>query len=117
MRISDWSSDVCSSDLRGAIARPEPSGAPGLGRGKCAAVRLLPARHDHGGGCALEEKPQSNRHRYRNSHPHYLRSEERRLGKEGVSTCRSRWSPYTYKQTFIYCSSTKYASTLYKTAH
>src|SRR3546814_15407764 len=25
----------------------------------------------------------------------YLRSEERRVGKEGVSTCRSRWSPYT----------------------
>src|SRR3546814_16378901 len=23
-----------------------------------------------------------------------LRSEERRVGKEGVSTCRSRWSPY-----------------------
>src|SRR3546814_1994100 len=27
------------------------------------------------------------------SHPH-IRSEERRVGKEGVSTCRSRWSPY-----------------------
>src|SRR3546814_7188595 len=26
------------------------------------------------------------------------RSEERRVGKECVSTCRSRWSPYTYKQ-------------------
>src|SRR3546814_2116743 len=25
---------------------------------------------------------------------HGLRSEERRVGKEGVSTCRSRWSPY-----------------------
>src|SRR3546814_15285992 len=25
------------------------------------------------------------------------RSEERRVGKECVSTCRSRWSPYTYK--------------------
>src|SRR3546814_11039004 len=24
---------------------------------------------------------------------HHLRSEERRVGKEGVSTCRSRWSP------------------------
>src|SRR3546814_11924742 len=23
-----------------------------------------------------------------------IRSEERRVGKEGVSTCRSRWSPY-----------------------
>src|SRR3546814_17810706 len=26
------------------------------------------------------------------------RSEERRVGKERVSTCRSRWSPYHYKQ-------------------
>src|SRR3546814_13492699 len=25
---------------------------------------------------------------------HILRSEERRVGKECVSTCRSRWSPY-----------------------
>src|SRR3546814_15883988 len=27
-----------------------------------------------------------------------LRSEERRVGKECVSTCRSRWSPYQYKK-------------------
>src|SRR3546814_13954489 len=27
-----------------------------------------------------------------------LRSEERRVGKECVSTCRSRWSPYHYKK-------------------
>src|SRR3546814_20158474 len=27
------------------------------------------------------------------------RSEERRVGKECVSTCRSRWSPYHYKKT------------------
>src|SRR3546814_16991793 len=26
--------------------------------------------------------------------PFLMRSEERRVGKEGVSTCRSRWSPY-----------------------
>src|SRR3546814_16674106 len=26
------------------------------------------------------------------------RSEERRVGKECVSTCRSRWSPYPYKK-------------------
>src|SRR3546814_16369560 len=28
------------------------------------------------------------------THPHLIRSEERRVGKESVSTCRSRWSPY-----------------------
>src|SRR3546814_11300045 len=27
-----------------------------------------------------------------------MRSEERRVGKECVSTCRSRWSPYHYKK-------------------
>src|SRR3546814_16059455 len=27
-----------------------------------------------------------------------IRSEESRVGKEGVSTCRYRWSPYTYKK-------------------
>src|SRR3546814_15498515 len=28
----------------------------------------------------------------------FTRSEERRVGKECVSTCRSRWSPYHYKK-------------------
>src|SRR3546814_14150046 len=28
----------------------------------------------------------------------FLRSEERRVGQECVSTCRSRWSPYHYKK-------------------
>src|SRR3546814_11560898 len=28
----------------------------------------------------------------------YFRSEERRVGKEWVSTCRSRWSPYHKKK-------------------
>src|SRR3546814_20892615 len=32
---------------------------------------------------------------------HSLRSEERRVGKECVSTCRSRWSPYHKKKTDI----------------
>src|SRR3546814_16195751 len=30
--------------------------------------------------------------------PHPSRSEERRVGKECVSPCRSRWSPYLYKK-------------------
>src|SRR3546814_18386423 len=36
----------------------------------------------------------------------YRRSEERRVGKECVSTCRSRWSPYHYKKKKIQKSST-----------
>src|SRR3546814_19098889 len=35
------------------------------------------------------------------------RSEERRAGKEGVSTCRSRWSPYHYKKDNINPASTR----------
>src|SRR3546814_6081918 len=80
VRISDWSSDVCSSDL---LARPRAAGEGdqrraahlrGLYRaGLEAHARALGAvgRDDHRG-----------------------RSEERRVGKECVSTCRSRWSPY-----------------------
>src|SRR3546814_5607955 len=75
MRISDWSSDVCSSDLLSAILE---------------GVRVL---------CTAI----SSRRRYCRLDRFFLtrtilvsgpRSEERRVGKECVSTCRSRWSPY-----------------------
>src|SRR3546814_8168771 len=62
MRISDWSSDVCSSDL----TTPAPS-----------SLYRKPA--DHPTGKTLGT---------------FSRSEERRVGKECVSTCRSRWSTY-----------------------
>src|SRR3546814_4539950 len=60
MRISDWSSDVCSSDLDHRLlhAGQNPAVDPDV-------VVRRPGR-----------------------------SEERRVGKECVSTCRSRWSPY-----------------------
>src|SRR3546814_8937659 len=67
MRISDWSSDVCSSDLL---------------RGNVSEV----CRCCHAAHLAMSRCRQS---RHRPS-----RSEERRVGKECVSTCRSRWSPY-----------------------
>src|SRR3546814_12300954 len=81
MRISDWSSDVCSSDLPGTTpqeiaprksdfsVRADEDRALTQRIGKCRA----PTRHPSG------------------------RSEERRVGKECVSTCRSRWSPYHSK--------------------
>src|SRR3546814_2965480 len=74
MRISDWSSDVCSSDLRaGARARVRVVADPQLSRN----VHELEVIGDCGRvQCRVE------------------RSEERRVGKECVSTCRSRWSPY-----------------------
>src|SRR3546814_20044152 len=103
MRISDWSSDVCSSDLPGMVLplnvfeprylelvdhvmqggmhigvpllRPDPS-------------LLEPADlelplHDPGDGRPAIEA---------------VSSEERRVGKECVRTCRSRWSPLPNKK-------------------
>src|SRR3546814_10264769 len=90
MRISDWSSDVCSSDLPEG-ARPvavaahgdRPAGGP-AGGGRRGGGRLR-----HG---VLRAGPHLGRGAARV--PPRFRSEERRVGKECVSTCRSRWSPY-----------------------
>src|SRR3546814_6234649 len=81
MRISDWSSDVCSSDL-------EELHAQALGLAARAAVaedvRLVAAIGAHEDAHVLDDA----------EHRHVdLRSEERRVGKECVSTCRSRWPP------------------------
>src|SRR3546814_12874956 len=105
MRISDWSSDVCSSDL-----------APNK-----AWYMLLPTLNNErimvGSFCLgvidgiLEDALEYMKQRHAFGKPigqfqalqHYVadiatmqttRSEERRVGKECVSTCRSRWSPY-----------------------
>src|SRR3546814_16953222 len=102
MRISDWSSDVCSSDLRqtadalallaelrGAVSRSELvlEYQPKVRAGDRALVGLKAlVRWDHPDrGRIMPDTfiPLAER-----------RSEERRVGKECVSTCRSRWSPY-----------------------
>src|SRR3546814_19438127 len=103
MRISDWSSDVCSSDLFRDIAQ-SLSGSrdakvlldtcdlliEGAPNGTDTDL-LLPlrrrlandlAKQAHGEGAAA----------------HLKRSEERRVGKECVSTCISRGSRYTKKK-------------------
>src|SRR3546814_19395899 len=97
MRISDWSSDVCSSDLD-CSRRVSPLGpaAPWQGRIRDAAV---PIRHLNAGPDA--GRPQMHpllagpRTVDKTPLKAYLlrecRSEERRVGKECVSTCRSRW--------------------------
>src|SRR3546814_5440522 len=72
MRISDWSSDVCSSDLFSPLRFSS---------------RLPPCMHM---STSMEATPP----RQPRSWERYRRSEERRVGKECVSTCRSRWSPY-----------------------
>src|SRR3546814_4251302 len=82
MRISDWSSDVCSSDLP---------------RGGDRGARQLPAQLDRRRGArsrrSPQGRPQDDEFR-RRQFEQGQRSEERRVGKECVSTCRSRWSPY-----------------------
>src|SRR3546814_2444452 len=82
MRISDWSSDVCSSDLQLAGQHVggflEDAGAQLLGRARLEPFLLADAT---GGDQDLGEALPA-------------RSEERRVGKECVSTCSSRWSPY-----------------------
>src|SRR3546814_7347453 len=112
MRISDWSSDVCSSDLGsgGALVTGGNLVFQGTIDANFAAYRAdtgaklweMPVRQvpiagamsyviddvqyvavNAGWGGGLAHGPNSND-----------RSEERRVGKECVSTCRSRWSPY-----------------------
>src|SRR3546814_1255688 len=75
MRISDWSSDVCSSDL--------------TGHGAARARWLLQRPHAH-----RHAPPGADLAPAVAYHRHDGRTEERRVGKECVSTCRSRWSPY-----------------------
>src|SRR3546814_4665160 len=88
MRISDWSSDVCSSDLgvgqrqhrlvafQHVAVHAFELLAPGPAH---QAAHQVPARA-HAGDVAADQDRE--------------RSEERRVGKECVSKCRSRWSPY-----------------------
>src|SRR3546814_6884136 len=88
MRISDWSSDVCSSDLTGVG-----------GGGVVIVLRTCPKNVERNKVYA-PEPPRLDRaleHLQRCVAAVLLddeRSEERRVGKECVSTCRSRWSPY-----------------------
>src|SRR5256886_11850681 len=81
----DWSSDVCSSDLRGEfihVVDLAVRSVPPVKRyaipGSVAILRIAGGSRRGGGPVALPSCPRRRR------------SEERRVGKE----CRSRWSPY-----------------------
>src|SRR3546814_15901751 len=110
MRISDWSSGVCSSDLTmlGAVAEfetdiraerqrdgIEAAKANGVYKGRPATIdpAIIQAALVAGEApAALAKRPgvaRSTVHRLRD------RSEERLVGNECASTCRSRWPPST----------------------
>src|SRR3546814_15602911 len=91
MRISDWSSDVCSSDLPSSV----PFVGPGPGKTRAwREARSLEPRlgNEYEGGVLRPDRC------LQASLITFQRSEERRVGKECVSTCRSRWSPYHSKK-------------------
>src|SRR3546814_11225073 len=89
MRISDWSSDVCSSDLLAYSNR-----CPSL-------VRAIFQSGVFAEGWAVYVTQVMMDVGYGADDPALMlvhRSEERRVGKECVSTCRYRWSPYPEKK-------------------
>src|SRR3546814_21049753 len=87
MRISDWSSDVCSSDLEGVPGDGCVLEVTECGDDLPAGGRDVEIDHPAVVGVLERERQEST-----------CRSEERRVGKECVSTCRSRWSPDHYKK-------------------
>src|SRR3546814_12205729 len=102
MRISDWSSDVCSSDLGlfrvvgdGVFVDGDMSlaqGSFGFFAGNTLGAQIN--QHDVAFGTARYDA-QAALDQSTCQHVGVLdRSEERRVGKECVRTCRSRWSPY-----------------------
>src|SRR3546814_14597095 len=101
MRISDWSSDVCSSDLLD-LAKVE-AGKLDL---RHDAVRVdalfetcsrLMDERAAGAGVSLVIEPTQVPVLFADD-TRLRRSDERRVGKECVSTCGSRWTPRRYKK-------------------
>src|SRR3546814_13495438 len=119
MRFSDWSSDVCSSDLVSNVTKPDGPPAPDGDLRLSQRIGILRiAQHANGlfrprdfGAAARRIKVdltkllldlrrcdalrlQLGRIQAHAAFAAYPRSEERRVGKECVRTCRYRWSPY-----------------------
>src|SRR3546814_19220273 len=105
MRISDWSSDVCSSDLSPCRAS-DPARTRPLRRGTAMelagflGVTMLWVKAAHVIFviflmAGLFMMPRFFVYHHQCPVGSDERSEERRVGKEGVSTCSSRWSPDT----------------------
>src|SRR3546814_14968802 len=112
MRISDWSSDVCSSDLRPVggsdahpLQHPLPHAGPWQGNDRSADGPVSPAgrRPDAFvliGYSPLGKKSMTNPIEHRGPEgANFWSTEERRGGKEIVSQCRSRSTTYPSKKT------------------
>src|SRR3546814_18622971 len=122
LRISDWSADVCSSDLRAAVStalrgcvlrvacQEEPAhAAPVLASRPGSSGSGVRSSPHHGARCGTGSlshraaatafaRPEHRRvHRVAHPSVRLSRSEERRVGKECVLTCRALCSPYHYK--------------------
>src|SRR3546814_13334880 len=101
MRISDWSSDVCSSDLidaayfliDGRLIREDTDSNDFKKKPKFE-IFFIQAKRTEGFAEAPIDKFVSVTNNLFDLSKDVERSEERRVGKECVSTCRSRWSPY-----------------------
>src|SRR3546814_16454421 len=115
MRISDWSSDVCSSDLTGGVGADVfvlraadaaeslaladlisdfEVGTDSFGFADGLAVEDLAITATASGDAALVLQSSGAALAVLQGVSAAARSEERRVGKGGVSKCRSRWSPY-----------------------
>src|SRR3546814_16601481 len=101
MRISDWSSDVCSSDLLALVADDGAGAWPLHAADGVRATRSPRLRADAVSGAARRSAREQARRR----------SEERRGGKECVSKCRYRGSPdHTKKTTTVRQKGGQYAT-------
>src|SRR3546814_13612930 len=122
MRISDWSSDVCSSDLLWVLrVEPRPEGHADVSRKEL--CRTTRARHRddvmcavfryHAHCCVAKHPGRAENEDFHADCSSGIaaapsvssassrcdsRSEERSVGQECVSTCSSRWSPSPYKK-------------------
>src|SRR3546814_11123655 len=103
MRISDWSSDVCSSDLLVVqLTSCDPKMLffpPEIAAMAIEAAEQRKVQPIDWSEFATRAAPVAALPEQKTDETCYLqsssgRSEERRLGQECVSTCRSRWSPY-----------------------
>src|SRR3546814_14360476 len=105
MRISDWSSDVCSSDLIFSVRAVHMAADLAAGDGGKRRVDFPLFRgHDDAAFWRIYDLWRQEQFLVAQVFScifgWFARSAERRVGKECVRLCRSRWSPYHSKTNF-----------------